>query len=420
MIARIALLLGLIITGVSIVAFGFRAEERQLSAPGLVVVERKALEVHSNVNGTIAEVRVRGGDHVAAGDVLMRLDETGLAARALGLLRSQDELSSRLARLRAELNKAKKISFPSSLTERGLDPRVTELLDGETALFNARQAIKEAQTIELLNRVARLEKEIGAYGIQVAAKSGELALVNVQLQAARDLRAKRLIPSATLAGLEREAIRLAGERDGVLGASIAQAEGRISEIRFMMIQVDRDREADIMRDLRDTETKLADVSDRQRGTTEQLKLLEVTAPEAGVVEYPAARSVGAAVAAGQELVSIAPPIDGFAIDASIAQSEIAAVRLGQSVTVQLPVAGSHERAQLSGILRQIAPIDGDGTASQQLYRARIDLAATDCSKVGPVQPGTEARVMLGVHRRSVLSSVLQPVGHGIARALGQI
>lgn len=395
-------------------------EERQLIAPGSVVIERSPIEVHSRIAGTIAELRVHDGDHVAPGDVLVRLDGEAISANALALSRIKDELTARQARLRAEQSKTTSITFPSDLTRRAGEPEVGAMLTAEVSLFDARHAIQNAQDSELLDRIGKLQKEINAYGLQALAKSNELELVTTQLKAARDLRAKSLISTASLASLEREAIRLQGERDGVLGASIAQAEGRIAETRFLMTQVNRDRDAEIMRDLRDTESKLAEVNDHQRTAEDQLRRLEVTAPEAGIVALSASRSVGSLVSAGEEIITIAPPIDGFAIDASIAQTDIDALRLGQSVTVQLPVGPGQEHTQLAGTLSQIAPAASDGSSKQPFYRARIALAPTDCTRVGPVQPGTQARVLLGGNRRSVFSAVLAPVGDGIARALNAI
>jgi len=394
--------------------------EHQLVAPGSVVIDKDPVEVHSRVAGTITELHVRNGDHVAPGTVLMRLDGAAISANALELSRIKDELMARQARLRAEQSKATSVAFPTELAERGRDPQIGSLLATEMSLFNTRRTVQDGQVAELAERINRLQEEIGAYGLQAAAKSRELELVMVQLKGARDLRAKSLMSSANLASLEREAIRLQGERDGVLGASIAQAEGRIAEIRFLMLQVNRERDAEIMRDLRDTESKLAEVNDHQRAAEDQLRRLEITAPEAGTVALPARRSVGSLVSVGEEIVSIAPPVDAFAIDASIAQADIAALRLGQNVTVQLPIGSGQERAQLAGTLSQIAPLASEGNSKQPVYRARIALAPTECTRVGPVQPGTEAQVMLGGGRRSMLSAVLAPVGHGIARALKAI
>ncbi len=390
--------------------------DHQLVAPGAVVIEANPVAVHANIAGRIAEVRVSSGDHVRPGDVLMRLDGGVIASTAIALSRAEDELVARQARLRAEQSKVEYVTFPGELASRDSDPEVAGLLAAEVDLFNARRLNQKGQLGELFERISKLQKEINAYGLQAAAKTGELEFVMQQLKAARDLRAKSLIPTATLAALEREGIRLQGERDGVLGASVAQAEGRIAETRFLMFQIERDREAEVMRDLRDSAGKLAEVGDRKRSLADQLRQLEVVAPEAGIVGLAATRSIGSVVTANEAIVTIAPAVEGFAVDASIAQSDIGALRLGQSVTVLLPVGLRPEGAELAGTLSQIEPVD----TNQSMYKARIALAPVDCTRVGPVQPGTEARVMLGASRRSMLSAILAPVGGRLIRALTAI
>ncbi len=45
-------------------------------APGLVVVDSHVKKVQHPTGGVIGEIRVKDGDQVAAGDLVLRLDET--------------------------------------------------------------------------------------------------------------------------------------------------------------------------------------------------------------------------------------------------------------------------------------------------------------------------------------------------------
>jgi len=399
-------------------ALGLQSDGHELVAPGSVVLDAAPVEVRSGAGGTIAEVRVRDGDRVAAGDILMRLDDVTMRASLAEISRTADELTARRARLLAEQNKHSTVAFPDTISSRALhDTAVANLITDETNLFNLRQAVRAAEAQPLRERIDRLQEEIAAYGVQTAAKARELDLVMVQLKAARDLRAKSLIPTATLAGLEREAIRLEGERDGVLAATIAQAEGRVAETRFLMLQVERERSSEVTRELRDTETKLDEMVERKVGAENALHRLDVRAPEAGIVRLEPSRSIGVEVTSGDGLIKIAPAAERYAIDASIASSDIGALRVGQGVMVQLPGAG--EGTRLAGTLSRIAPEDG-GAAKELFYTARIALAPVDCTRLGPVPAGTQARVTLAANSRSVLSSFFDPVGKGLARALRAI
>ena len=70
--------------------------------PGVVVVESNVKKVQHPTGGVVGELRVREGDRVKAGDVLIRLDPTQAAVNLAIVSRSIDELLVRQIRLEAE------------------------------------------------------------------------------------------------------------------------------------------------------------------------------------------------------------------------------------------------------------------------------------------------------------------------------
>ena len=85
---------------------------------GVVVVDSSVKKVQHATGGIVGELRVREGDHVNAGDILIRLDETQTLANATIVTQSVDELLARQARLGAERDNADQIVFPKALIER--------------------------------------------------------------------------------------------------------------------------------------------------------------------------------------------------------------------------------------------------------------------------------------------------------------
>ena len=71
-------------------------------APGSLVVESNVKKVQHPTGGVVGELRVRDGDRVKAGDVVVRLDETVTRANLAIVTKSLDELAARQARLEAE------------------------------------------------------------------------------------------------------------------------------------------------------------------------------------------------------------------------------------------------------------------------------------------------------------------------------
>ena len=70
-------------------------------APGTVVVDSNIKKVQHPTGGIVGEIRVKNGDRVSAGDLLMRLDETVTRANLQMISKQLDELQVREARLKA-------------------------------------------------------------------------------------------------------------------------------------------------------------------------------------------------------------------------------------------------------------------------------------------------------------------------------
>lgn len=386
---------------------------REVVASGAVILDATPKQVRSTAGGTVAEIRVRDGDQVAAGDIIMRLEDTITRATLVAIGRSLDELLAQQARLQAEQAGAAQIAFPAALLARAADPDIGQLLGGETDLFRVRAAVRVAEKQQLGQRIDQLQREIDGYSVLMTAKDNELALVGQQLKGMRDLRAKNLMPIATLTALERDAVRLDGERRGQLVATMAQAEGRIAETRLLAMQFDRDRVTDIRRDLRDTESRIAGVMERKLAAEDRLRRLEIRAPQAGVVHQPLTRTLGEDVAAGEEVMSIAPPVDGIVVEANIASRDIARLRLGQSAVLSFSTPQPNGTAKITGTLARLAP-DASSDRTGDFYRARIAVAPPECARLGTVRPGTQAEVSLETAASSTpLQQIWQPLGRAL-------
>ncbi|MGC2398048.1 MAG: biotin/lipoyl-binding protein, partial [Rhodomicrobium sp.] len=133
---------GRVLTIAAAIALGWAA---LVPLSGAVIIAGQ-LVLHSNVKkvqhptgGLVGELDVHDGDHVNAGDVLVRLDATQTQANLAVFSKSLDELNARMGRLEAEKSSASSISFSDELLARETsDPVVAHLLEGERKLFDLR------------------------------------------------------------------------------------------------------------------------------------------------------------------------------------------------------------------------------------------------------------------------------------------
>src|SRR3954447_10841016 len=129
-------------------------------AQGQLVVDTNVKKVQHPTGGVVAELRVRDGDMVKLGDIVIKLDDTQTRANLAIVVKGLDEFSARRAREEAELEGKDTVTFPEELTSRNGDPEVAKILAGEAALFEIRRKTREGLKAQLTERVSQSEEEI--------------------------------------------------------------------------------------------------------------------------------------------------------------------------------------------------------------------------------------------------------------------
>ena len=131
-------------------------------------------EVQHRDGGTITEIAVREGDHVEAGQLLLRLDDVQIRAE-LSIVSGQiQELTARQSRLQAERDGLIAIAFPDNLLQ---DQRGASLMAGETKLFVGNMLNRTRQKDQMLLQVAQLHQEVAGLSAQRDALDEEITVV---------------------------------------------------------------------------------------------------------------------------------------------------------------------------------------------------------------------------------------------------
>src|SRR5215203_6824739 len=291
-------------------------------APGNLVVETNVKKVQHPTGGVVGELRVRDGDAVKAGDVVVRLDDTVTRANLAIVVKSLDELTARQARLEAERDGTPAPSFAAELLARRSDPEVARLIGGEQKLFETRRTARQGQKAQLKERVGQLQEQISGLNDQIAAKKREIALIGEELKGVRELWNKNLIPIQRVTALERDAARLEGER-GALISTVAQIKGKITETELQIMQIDQDLRTEVGKELAEIRGKTSELVERKIAAEDQLKRIDLRAPQDGFVHQLAVHTVGGVVTPqGDPLMLIVPEADKLVVEAKVQPQDI--------------------------------------------------------------------------------------------------
>jgi HlyD family secretion protein len=390
-------------------------------AAGTLVVENSVKKVQHPSGGIVKELRVKEGDTVAAGDLLILLDGTQASASLAIIRGGLDELKARKARLEAEGEGMESVAFPAELLTRAQEPDLKKILAGEQNLFALRKAEQAGQKRLLRERIAQLGKEVEGFTAQAAAKEREIALVSKELAGTQQLYQKGLMTLSRLTDLERTAARLDGER-GQLVASTAEANGKIAEMELEIIQIDQKLRSDVGAQLADIRTKIAELEERRTAAQDQLDRLAVRAPQSGAVHELAVHTIGGVVQAAEPLMLIIPSATALAVDARVAPAEVDRLHVGRKVALRFSSFNQRTTPEIDGRLERVsADVVEDERTGHSYYTARIVIPADQLSRLGAVKllPGMPVEAFIATEERTVLSYLMKPLSDQVLHAFRQ-
>jgi HlyD family secretion protein len=388
-----------------------------LIAPGSVVVDSNVKKVQHPTGGIVGEVRVRDGDRVKIGDVVVRLDATITRANLAIVSKGLNELTARKARLEAERDGTETVTFPAALLERESDPDVASALVSERKLFELRRSARVGQKSQLRQRITQLEEQIEGLSSQANAKAREIELINRELEGVRELWKKNLVPITRLTALEREATRLDGER-GQLIATIAQTRGKITETELQIIQIEQDLSSEVAKETREIDGKIGEFVERKVTAEDQLKRIEIRSPQDGTVFQSAVHTVGGVITAGDAIMLIVPNADNLMVEAKVNPQDIDQLQLGQRAVLRFSAFNQRTTPELNGTITRIsADTSIDQRTGQSFYTIRIGMSAAEIARLGEVRmvPGMPVEAFVQTGERTVLSYLLKPLTDQVMR-----
>jgi HlyD family secretion protein len=416
------LVAAIVVVSVLVVGVGGWAATAVISgavvASGSVVVDSNVKKVQHPTGGIVGELRVRDGDRVHAGDVVVRLDETVTRANLAIVTKGLGEMMARKARLESERDGLDTITFPAQLLAEADDPDRAAAMDSERKLFNLRKTARSGQKAQLRERIAQLGEEITGLAAQQNSKAKEIALIERELAGVRELWKQNLVQLTRLTALEREAARLDGER-GQLVAASAQAKGKIAETALQILQIDQDIASDVAKELREVDGKIGELVERKVAAEDQLKRIDIRAPQDGTVFQLAVHTIGGVITAGDPIMLIVPEADNLSVEVKVNPQDIDQLQLNQKAILRFSAFNIRTTPEIEGVVTRIsADTSTDQRTGQSYYTVRIAMPADQIERLGEVKllPGMPVEAFMQTRDRTMLSYLIKPLHDQFLRA----
>ena len=388
--------------------------------PGTLVVESDVKKIQHPSGGVVANIPVRDGMRVRAGDLLLHLDETQLRANAQVLSQQLDQTRARLARLIAERDGLDQPQMPHEMANRSGDNDVGRIWVSEVSLFNSRAAMRRNSKELLQSHVGQLGEQISGLDAQVKSKAAQHELISGELEGVDGLYQKGLVPLTRKTSLQREAARLDGER-GQVTAAIAEAKSKISEAELQSVKIDQDFRTEVMKDLREAQDKEAELVEKSTAAQDLLRRVDLRAPTDGVVHQLSVHTIGGVVTPGEVVMEIVPESDELQIEAKLPPQEVDHVHKGQRAYIRFSAFNQRTTPQLEGVVSYVsADLNHDRQKNPNAatyYTVRVTLPPSERRRLGGLElvSGMPVEVFLQTGSRTMMSYLLKPISDQLLR-----
>ncbi len=386
---------------------------------GTVVVDGNVKRIQHREGGIVGEIRVRNGAVVKANDLLISLDATVMRANLSMVTKQMAQFGARRMRLVAERDNAGTLPVSAKVSSDINDAAAAENIAAETSLFAARKRTLLGQKAQLAQRIDQIRQESEGLVVRKKAKEEELSWIGQELVRVRNLNEQQLIQFNRLAELERLRAQLDGER-GQLIAEIARAATRITETELQILQLDQDRLAEVLTELRDVDNKLAELLEQRVTAEDQLKRIDLRSPQDGIVHELAVHTIGGVIAAGETVMQIVPVNDRLVVEAKIQPTDIDQIHVGQTAVLRFSAFNQRTTPEVTGHVKTVAAdLVSNPQTGESWYSSRLQIEPDELTKLGDLNllAGMPVEAYIKTGDRTALSYLIKPLTDQIAKAM---
>ncbi len=353
--------------GLFVIWSAFAWVDEIVRADGQVVSSSRSQSVQNLEGGILADLAVKQGDLVEAGQVLATLSDTRFRTAFDDLQDQIDALELRRLRLEAKIDGKFTFDVPEELAKRA--PRI---LASEKALIEARQTDIDSRREGAFTQLEQAQEE----------------LANME----------RLYKKEFVALLE---------------VNKAREKASEAEIRYMDILTQA--ELTLAEEYSETLKEITSLRQEMRLAQDQLSRTVITAPMRGIVNNLAVTTIGGVVRPGEEIFEIIPLGEELFVEAQVRPENIANVEPGQDASIKLTAYDYTIYGSLKGKVDFISADtfeDERDPSAPPYYKVTVNVnadALTERQKAIEIRPGMRATVELHTGSKTVLRYLMKPL-----------
>lgn len=357
--------------------------------------------------GVVKAIRVKEGQTVRKGEILIELDPTDSDADFDRFERELVEQRMTLARLTAFL---KKPADPISIfaPPSGASPELVAL---HTRLLQSTATERIARLTNLGNQRSQRLSERNAVTTTIERINQTLPLMNQRVAAIKTLTEQGHFPKLRYLELQQQQIEQQKELEAQ-AHRLAESNSAISAVEEQINQVEAEYRRTALDEMSEAERSAAGMRQEQIKARKRTTLSTLTSPIDGVVQQLSIHTIGGIVQPAQELMVIVPNGSILEVEAKVLNKDIGFVREGQPAEIKLEAFPFTRYGSIPGT---IVDLSNDAIQDENLgpvYTARVSMERTSMSVDGKqvrLTPGMTATVDIRTGQRRIIEFILSPL-----------
>lgn len=385
-------------------------------ASGTLKVKSSRKTVQHLEGGIVNEIRVRDGDHVEEGEVLLVIDQTQARAE-LALLKGQlISAQGVAARLVAERDELAEVAYPYSDLN---DERVVQVIASENQQFIVRRQSRNGEVEVFEQRGEQLRNQIKGLEELIVSKKKLLVSYNEEIADNQALLKDGFVDKQRLRNVQRSETQLQGEiaeyRSKIDGINV-----QITEVNLQIVQLNKQFRTEVANQFTDIEGKVFDLKERASAMAERVRRTEVLAPAAGMVLGLAVHTEGGVISPGTPILDIVPDGEELIVEAELQTVDIDRVSLGMLADLRFSAFKSGTTPVIKG---EVIKLSADSLINQNTgmpyYSVRLSVSDEGMETLGDQEllPGMPAEVLINTGSRTLFQYLMQPATDAVARSM---
>jgi membrane fusion protein, epimerase transport system len=394
-------------------------------AQGTIVVEGYRKTVQHLEGGIVKSIAVRDGQAVEKDEVLITLEDTQPRAQ-LEVLRGQLFTTlAREARLVAQRDGLGRVAYPHDLLASQNDARVKDAIRVQDQIFRVRKTGLDGEAGLYEQQIGQLHAKAG--GLRAQKTSRELLVRSFQseLEDFQALLKQGYAEKQKVREFERN-LASSESQLGDLLSSLAATDLQVSETKLKILQLQKDLQREVAKDLSEVQTQLFEVREKLQSVQDTVERTVVRAPQAGTVLDLTMHTLGGVVRPGVKLLDIVPQGEKLVVDAKVSLVDIHRVRIGQIAEIRFTAFKQRDTPKIDGKVIALSAdrlIDEADERKAPYYLARIEITPKGRQDLSRYKldliSGMPAEVLINTGERTMFKYLTDPLRNTLARSFNE-